>query len=344
MTTVLMMQIGVIGINHRSKSLLVREQFARAFQSEFDSPSTRIPNSVLLLTCNRVELYFSSDQLASTHAHVLQRLNCHGLSPASYALYSYFGKECFFHLGRVITGMDSAILGESEIQRQVKIAYERRRKQTPLRHDLHYLFQKALKTGKALRNSYLARPKDRELPHSIEKAVSWLGVDLKGASILLIGYSRLNRTIAAFLQAKGCRSLALCTRMRTARISGAQTLDWSVLNHWQAYDVVICATQHSTYVLKEGKNLTCEKKRTLLFDLGVPRNVDPSLGYHPSVYLCHLSQLEKLLFVQEEECSVALCSHRLETIVQRQMALFTKRRQAKQRYLVENASSPSFLS
>ncbi len=335
-----MMQIGVIGINHRSRSLLVREQFARAFQSEFDTPTTRIPDSVLLLTCNRVELYFSSDQLASTHAYILQRLNSRGLSATSYALYSYFGKECFFHLGRVITGMDSAIFGESEIQRQVKLAYERRRKQTSLRHDLHYLFQKALKTGKALRNSYLAYPRDSELPRSIEKTTSWLGTDLKTASILLVGYSRLNRTIASFLQAKGCRALALCTRAQTAHISGVAILDWTILPQWQTYDVVICATQHSTYVLKEGKGVKRGKNRTLLFDLGVPRNVDPALSYHPSVYLCHLSQLEKLLFVQEEKHSVALCSQKLETIVLRQMMLFTKRRQAKDRYLDSAACAP----
>ncbi|MEM7174671.1 MAG: hypothetical protein AAF443_01920 [Chlamydiota bacterium] len=332
-----MMQVGVIGMNHQSGSLPLREKLTRIFQLEFSSSRSCVADSVLLVTCNRVELYFSSQQLAATHVRILKVLSCHGLSDFCYALYSYFGRDCFFHLGRVITGMDSAIFGESEIQRQVKLAYEQRRQQMVLSHDLHYLFQKALKAGKELRTSFFVSSKERALPTAIGMTAKWLGVDLKTASILLIGNSRLNRKIIHFLELKGCQSLTLCTRSLEALTPSVKRMDWAKLECWGGYDIVICATYHSAFVLKEKSQRTGNDHRTLVFDLGVPRNVDPALGRNRSVDLYHLSQLEKLLPSRHKKNNqeLTLCCQTLDEIVNRQMTLFVKRRQAKWRYLPE---------
>ena len=328
------MQVGVIGINHRSGSLSLREKLTRIFQREFSCERSCMINAVLLVTCNRVELYFSSKQLAATHVRILQVLSCHGLSDFCYALYSYFGRDCFFHLGRVITGMDSAIFGESEIQRQVKCAYEQRRKQVTLSHDLHYLFQKALKAGKELRTSFFIPSKQRCLPRAIEMTAKSLGMDLTTASILFIGNSRLNRQIIHFLALKGCQLLTICTRNIKAFHPEVKCMNWVELKYWDSYDIVICATYHDAFVLQNKKRSKNTKSRTLVFDLGVPRNVDPLLGKDQSVYLYHLSQLEKLLPDKNEKNTqeLALCCLALDEIVNRQMRLFIKRRQAKWHY------------
>lgn len=341
-----MMKIGVIGVNHQSGSLALREKFTRVFQLEFGPKGCSIIDSVLLVTCNRVELYFSSKQLSVTHVDILEVLSRHGLGEAFYALYSYFGRECFFHLGSVITGMDSAIFGESDIQHQVKIAYEQRRRQVSLRHDLHYLFQKALKIGKELRTSFLSPPKERELPLVIERMTKRLGIDIESSSILFIGHSRLNRKMIAFFQFKKSCRLTLCTRVKEVEVpSCVELVDWGELKHWRAYDLVICATYHDAFVLKRGGDLRELDRRTVVFDLGVPRNVDPELGSQQGIDLYHLSQLEKRLSGQRKrnQGEITLCCRALDQSVNRQMALFVKRRRAKCRYLSKLPSGAALI-
>ena len=102
------MQIGIIGANHRSSTLEEREKIAKAFQYELVSKAR---NTVFINTCNRTELYFSSSLLAERHSQILCYLRPYLLGSVEHALYSYFGSECFHHLGRVITGIDSAIFG-----------------------------------------------------------------------------------------------------------------------------------------------------------------------------------------------------------------------------------------
>lgn len=151
------MQVGIIGINHKSSPFEVREKLARIFRNQFASDYSH--NFILLSTCNRTELYFSSHQLAETHVNLLERLKYQIGEESIHVLYSYFGKDCFCHLVRVISGLDSAIFGESDIQRQVKVAYETRRKRQLLSHDLHFLFQKGLKIAKEIRTSFIRAKK-----------------------------------------------------------------------------------------------------------------------------------------------------------------------------------------
>ena len=327
-----MMHIGVIGLNHRSGFLALREKLTRALEKIFEENALSFESAVLLVTCNRVELYFSSKKLAATHMEILHTLSRYGMGEVFYALYSYFGRECFLHLGKVITGMDSAIFGESEIQRQVKLAYEKRRQRVTLCHDLHYLFQKALKIGKQLRSCFLMQTEGRELFELIEKMTKWLGIDLREASALVVGHSRLGRKMMTFLQNARCRQLTLCTREKEVKVSTAiRVAGWEVLRYWQQYDLVICATCHKTFVLDEQQSGEKGRKPTLVFDLGVPRNVNPAICRSDVIYLYHLEQLEKLLpnrrkaYAREQ----MLCEDTLCRMIDRQMALFAQRRKAK---------------
>ena len=120
------MRIGVLGINHKSSELPVREMLARACLCKFAKQAEIAQElyCVVLSTCNRTEIYFSADDLAVAHTLILSCLREEVPEPFEHKLYTYFGFDCFLHLAMVTSGLDSVILGESEIQRQVKIAYE----------------------------------------------------------------------------------------------------------------------------------------------------------------------------------------------------------------------------
>lgn len=321
------MQVGVIGINHKSSALGLREKLARVFQKEFRLDA--VSDYILLSTCNRTELYFSSSYLADTHIELLKRLRSHLGESFEHVLYSYFGRDCFYHLGRVISGVDSAIFGESDIQRQVKLAYEKYRRNHELSHDLHYLFQKGLKIGKEMRTSFLVAKKGTQLPHIIQSIMEWQKCDLRKASILFIGNSDVNRKLLSFFQWKGCQNMVLCTRMEKMDLPSVSIVDWAGLKDWHTFDVVICGTYHEEYVLEETSgNLSS----TLLFDLSVPRNIHPDLGKHPQISLYNIDQIGEIFQKRKGEKEIALCEDVIEKAVIRQMHLFKERRQAKWKY------------
>src|SRR5262245_52879886 len=103
------MRFGVVGINHKLADLKLREKLAKACQNRFLSSSFHGDHHfVLLSTCNRTEFYFSSDDLAETHSYLLRILRQDVEDDFDQKLYTYFGTDCFLHLTRVTSGLDSA--------------------------------------------------------------------------------------------------------------------------------------------------------------------------------------------------------------------------------------------
>ena len=129
------MLIGVVGVNHKSAGIALRESLAKAWETIVSDllAGTLKVNHVLVNTCNRTELYFSAMDLENTCAQVVAHL-CRVLGPVVQdSIYCYIGGECFYHLARVVSGMDSAVLAETEIQGQVKQAYLNSASQATLR-------------------------------------------------------------------------------------------------------------------------------------------------------------------------------------------------------------------
>lgn len=275
------MRIGIIGINHKSGDLILREEVSRAFTTHFKerhSPSHPF-DFVLLSTCNRSELYFSAPDLATAHSELLAILRRKIAREFDHALYSYFGIDCFFHLAKVVSGFDSAILGETEIQGQVKRAYSESTAQHDLSSELHYLFQRSLRLGRRMRELIRLMPID-----SLESTLWDIALShfprLAGCSILFIGASSINQKIATLFKAKGATNLTLCNRSEErgrllADRENMRWLSWSGRSLMRNYEIVFLATKTPTFLITAPEY--CPTDRQLLFDLGLPRNVDPAI-------------------------------------------------------------------
>ncbi len=255
-----MVSIGVFGISHKTAGLALREIIAGAAESLKGEKGLffRYP-TVLLSTCNRTEIYFDAEDLAKAHSDLLAFLRCRIQLPFEHKLYSYFGIDCFFHLCKVTSGLDSAILAETEIQRQVKLAYRNSRF---LSKDLHFLFQKALKISKNIRSQ------------TLEKAPTlyttlWQMAEWRNRRILLIGNSKINRGLISYLLHKGIEDITLCTQ-KEIESKGFQVVDRSELGFWQKYDLIVSATKSKGYLI-QGDGAS----HHVIFDLSVPRSVDP---------------------------------------------------------------------
>lgn len=279
------MRFGVIGLNNKLADLRLREALAKACQRRFlaELGWGAEHHSVLLSTCNRTEVYFSSDDLAATHTYLLGLLKADVGQDLEQKVYSFFGQECLLHLARVSSGLDSAIIAETEIQGQVRVAYEQACLKTRLPKELHFLFQKALKVGKQVRSTL---PMSRGVP-DVEHAILSLGCGLfstpKEASLLFVGASDINHKILSFLKRKGFGKITVCNRTvqhghALAVRHETGILPWEERARWTEFDWVIFGTKAPDYVATI-QDLTGERvSAKLVIDLSVPRNVDPAIA------------------------------------------------------------------
>lgn len=299
------MQVGVVGINHKLAELKLREKLAISCQRRFGpSNSTHGDHSFILLsTCNRTEVYFSSDDLASTHTYFLNILRQEVDEEFDHKLYSYFGRDCFYHLCRVSAGLDSAILAESEIQRQVKDAYEAAASATRLPPEHHFLFQKSLKISKQIRTELPMGRGMPDLEHAIYQAGQQFFESPANAKVLFIGASLINLKVLSLLKAKNIESITLCNRSDIQNMANVQILPWNQLQQWTSYDWIICGTKCPTYLLSTPPQTTDKK---LIIDLSVPRNVDPDLAKCPSIQLLNIDQINQSLQVRKHHLQNSL--------------------------------------
>lgn len=278
------MQIGVVGVNYKTADLSLRE---RVYHQLIDNNLS----IVILSTCNRMEIYFTGDNLAQIQSQLMKQL-CAGVEDLlQHKIYSYFGFDCFLHLAKVTAGIDSALLFETEIQGQVKTAYIQALEKKSLPKALHFLFQRSLQIGKKIRHDFSFSYQIHSLSDVVASLIENY-VQEKNSKILFVGFSEINRKLAAHIKQKNY-SIAFCNRSyKKEIIDYGAFLPFDRLQHWHEFDIVITATKCLDFLITQQPPL---QKRRLVLDLSVPRNVKPSLGRFPELTLLHLDQIQNLL-------------------------------------------------
>jgi glutamyl-tRNA reductase len=340
------MRIGVIGINHKLADLKLRELLAKACQRRFGAGQSTHGHHhfVLLSTCNRTEIYFCSDELAETHTYLLSILRHEVGEEFDQKLYSYFGQDCFMHLSRVAAGLDSAIVAETEIQGQVKSAYESVIEYHNLPKELHYLFQKSLKIGKKIRSEL---PMQRGLP-DIEHAILNTGLHLfeepKKTNILFVGASEINQKILSFLKTKNLHNITLCNRSSEHAVSLAKThnldvMEWNRMTHWHCFDWIILGTKSPEYLITTADTPPHLISQKLIIDLCVPRNVEPNVGRHPRITLLNIDQINRSLHIRKQRMNHTLTkAEQLVVVATKQhIDLFQQKQKVQQHLLAVGA-------
>ncbi len=277
------MQIAVLGVNHKVAGVNLRELIAKALLRRFSYGEPQVLENasfVVLSTCNRSEIYFSSNDLAHTHQEALAILREEIDCDFEQKCYSFFRKDCLQHLSRVTAGLDSAVIAETEIQGQVRLAYELATTARLLPSTLHFLFQKALKIGKEIRTKFLYQKEIPDIEHAIYAKIKEHFQATK-QPMLFIGASSINLKIAHFLANKGYTDITFTNRSPYAlqklknRFKTMSLNDF--YNDWNHYNCIIAATKCPHYLISEELYSKYPQKR-LLIDLAVPRNIDPAIG------------------------------------------------------------------
>lgn len=268
------MQIGVLGLNHKTASLSLRETFAEVLTQV----SMRFP-ALTLSTCNRSEIYFSDSDGAAFQTALLSYLKT--VLPYSFEqhLYTFFGQECFVHLAKVCSGLDSAILGECDIKRQVKRAYLEQ--MDVATKEIHFVFQKSFQIAKDLKARFAMSMWSYDLPHRVKDTL----MQHSAHSVLFVGYSAINRSVLNVCD--GAFDISLATHVDQVPYKKETSTPHP---SWASYDALVVA-RHGNVLSKD------DPMPSVVIDLGVPRNVSPDV----TASLYNIDMLQELVHIQKKK-------------------------------------------
>jgi glutamyl-tRNA reductase len=289
-------RVGVLGLNFKTASLELREKISRiASKMEEEEKLMQTYAIIPLSTCNRTEIYFSYPDLDQAKQKLLEFFESHTEEMLEESIYTYFGIDAFTHLCTVTAGLDSAILAETEIQRQVKIAYTRTAQKIKLPSISHFFFQKALHIAKLARNKIAIEKGAPTLYGTIWKMAEEKLGDLTKIPILLIGYSEINRGFISFLFRKKITNFTLITQNPfQPQLSHGKIYGRDFLPNWRSFPLILCATKADRYLIT-GDGTSSQ----LIFDLSVPRIVKPTIQHVELWNMERLHQKMKTLRSQE---------------------------------------------
>lgn len=302
--------IVLLGVNHRTAPLALRERLAVApgrlteVLAELRAGSC-VQEAVILSTCNRVECYLVSSDPIHALRHAREILSHHSqLPPSAFEAQSYqlADDEAVAHLFRVAAGLDSMVLGESEIAAQVKQAYQAAHAAGATGPVLNRLFQKALHSAKTTRSrTGIAQGQASIGSVVVTLAKQVFGDGLGGCSVLLWGAGKAAEVTARHLIKSGVRRLSIVNRTSVkaqdlALACQGGWLSWEeATRHLAQVDIAIVCTQAPHFVVDQADIASIWPKRAgrplCLVDLAVPRNVDPSLRGWPGLHLHDIDDL-----------------------------------------------------
>lgn len=307
------MEIVVIGLNHRTAPIELRERMAfNAEDAERAMAQLRergaVEEVVVLSTCNRSELYgvrpnpsCGSDPLEGFFAdfHHVSREQMNG------CLYSLLDREAIQHLFRVAAGLDSMLLGETEIMGQVREAYRRASESGATGPVLNRLFQSAVEVGRRVRSETELGTRPMSAASAGVKLAERVFGDLSAHSALVVGAGEVAQQAVEQLRQRKIKWLWISSRRReramaVAQANHAETIAWEELPRTLSRpDILVSSVSADEAVITvpmlERAMAERDNRSMLILDLGVPRNVDPDAARLYNLYLYHLDDLTEIV-------------------------------------------------
>ncbi len=301
-----MPMIFCFGLSHATAPVELRERVAVAAK---DVPAAvqqltaldGVGEAVVLSTCNRVEIYATAGTPGATlqvEGWLRSRFQIEDISP----FFRHQREDAARHLFSVVSGLESMVLGETEIFGQVKDAYAAAQQAGGTARVLNKLFQHSFRVGKMVRNNTdIQRGATSVGSVAVELAEKIFG-DLKESRVMLLGAGEMSRRCAQSLQSRGARGIVVSNRNHDRAIELASELSGQALHfeQWPAeaahVDIIISSTSAPHTVIHPEQIVPAMRRRhgrpLYIIDIAVPRDVEPSVNDIEGVYLHDIDTLE----------------------------------------------------
>lgn len=310
------MPVAVVGASHRTAPIELRERLAYG-RAEVppalaDLAAGTGAEAVLLTTCNRTEFYLSGADDAGVE-HAIEALSHRiGIDPADAARWLYVrrDREAATHLFRVAAGLDSMIVGEPQIQGQVKEAYAAARQVAGhtgpiVGPALNRLFQSALNVGGRVRSETRLGIGAASVPSAAVELSKKIFGSLRGRRALVLGAGEMSEVTLECLQGEGVRTAVVANRTYERARELTEKWGGSAI-HWEEFgtalpqvDIVICSTAapHPVLTLERFRAALPRgpRKPLCIIDIAIPRDVETAVGDQENVFLYNVDDLQQIV-------------------------------------------------
>ena len=306
----------VVGVNHDSASVELREQIAFAPEKVHDSlnaliSETQFTEAVILSTCNRTELYgvlpADSDGIAAADqiSHWLAQhhgLNVNHLLPS---VYRNHGVAAASHLVRVAAGLNSMVLGEPQIFGQMKSAFAVAQEVGAVGYHLNLIFPEAFRIAKKVRTDTAIGENPVSVAYAAVDLARQIFRDMEQSTALLLGAGETVELVARHLRDAGLGKLIIANRtLERAELLASQfdaeaILLADVTERLSDADIVISSTGSQLPILGKGAVEDAIKARKwrpmLMIDLAVPRDIEPQVTEVSDIYLYTVDDMREVI-------------------------------------------------
>ena len=312
------MHILTLGLNHRTAPVQLREKLAFP-ESSLQTALPRLTGeyglaeAAILSTCNRSEIYVASDG-ENGMMEARRFLNeVHGVDVAQLQphFYELSNEGAATHLFSVACGIDSMVIGESQILKQVRDALELAQRNGSARIVLNELFQRSLRVGKRARSETDIGRGRLSISTAAVELANQIFETLEDRRGMLVGAGEMGELTAQYLMDAGIGSLLVSNRTRSradeiAARFAAEAIEFSELQARLAeVDVVITSTAATGFVVTEETVRSVMKARLgrplIFIDIAVPRDVQPEVRGLDNVFVFDIDNLEQVVAVHREE-------------------------------------------
>jgi glutamyl-tRNA reductase len=325
------MPIVVIGLSHHSSPVQMRERFAFA-EATIPEAITKIKSAgaatevVILSTCNRVEIYAVTELAENNAFSSLQNFlfEHHNFSgDLNGEIYKLGEPQSIEHLFKVACGLDSMVLGETEILGQLKKAYDLALQHKHTGSRLNKAFQKAFNVAKHIRTETNIQRGSVSVGSVAVELAEKIFSSLSDRQVMVIGAGETSEKTARALLSRGAHSIIVSNRSYERAEALAKELNGRAVHFddWGAefpkIDIVISSTAAPHYVLDRKKLAPLMKLRKnrplLLIDIAVPRDIEPDVNFLENVYLYNIDDLHAIAddYLKQRQEEISRC----ETII-----------------------------
>ena len=311
--------IGVLGISHKTAGVEIRDNIALSEDEQKVLVETlkqrpNIRGNMVLSTCNRTEIYLSGEELPEEVNFIRNWLvdnkNCDHFNDTNIS-YELYGVDMAMHFFKVISGLDSQIVGEVQITTQVKDCYN-------LSHDLagtdavlNKMFNFAMQAKKKVFNNTFLYDGTVSVSFAGVELARKIFTDFTNKKILMIGAGKTAELAAFHFKENGVKNISVVNRTFESAQRLAKELDGKaypmdeLTSALQQTDIVISATSSQEHVITANILKTvCEENNyqpIFLIDLAIPRDIDPQSSSLDCVYLFNLDDLQEIVNLNLEK-------------------------------------------
>jgi glutamyl-tRNA reductase len=304
------MKIVVIGLNHRTADIDIREKLA--FQGPMLEEGLlklkeipEVKEAIIISTCNRVEMYLNVHNVDKSHESVKSFLvNFFDIKkePLDNALYVYDEMKAVSHVFRVASSLDSMVVGEPQILGQLKDAFEFALEKKSTGILLNRLFKKSISVAKRVRTETKIAENAVSISFSAVELAKKIFTDLSGKSFMLIGAGEMAELAAKHMINNGVQDITVANRTyergcELAKEFNGRAIHFEDFLHEMVHsDILICSTGAQNYVLTKNQMQKVMKERrnrpVFIIDISVPRNIDPEINNLSNIYLYDIDDLQ----------------------------------------------------